>query len=871
MRVARSQPRLGAEYPDVPETDDGCLLCPKDAFASARATAPILSSARMGSADRLHREHYSSPHARALAAAREKVLRLRGQPRIDAAHAYCGVFKKLAVDGEMRAYEARQWRALIGRRDADLVEIGMWLYTMVAGEGLSREDILRGIDALHALIAEGGKGAELAAGALSLHYKFAAPTYYEIVRWGEELFAFIERDSSSVCVAAAQALGSLVKQLAPGAPLVATWMRRLRERIAREEGIHRLAGTNVCACTYHAMFPYLAQGSAEIYEGAAWLRSLFSAGFASDRLWALNSYLDISWLFSPRDAGCAHEMRALAATLLPLYRDDVARERLFIPFQLKSNFHHLYQLGFWNHALEGTWLKDAGFSDPAIDSMRGLVAHKHVVSFMEHWQTVLECLRMPSPHKMRVVNAVYEATDVKSWKAIRSTLETLRLLLSVENLPSAYAEKIYAGWARDPRLTGDPRGWLRGDVRRALAEYLVDTLALDGDARAMVEMLPSMKSDDAHRERLRAINTWLVERDLMNMCVRAATFMKETGKRMLSMFLAEYADAAVVRGVPEYRQRYERMQIRLGFAPAFVATWKNEWRETVTDAAQMSDEEGRRVVIDQALSQLRTHIDGVPHIEGPVKDVPARVQAFIARLARDEATVNDAEELRENIEARYATIRTTYGDVFANIRMDLKALVLGLTKGPRRGGVYEVCVTGAPDAMAQVGMVPIATCQRLTQSTGFNVEGEPLTRILWGQFKVANFLIDGEVAARRMIEATRDAEGQEHLRVEHVYVAGSFVYGDAFVQMIERYAEGVGIPKERVHFLDRPEGIVAPPPLKTGDPVYRDSGGVEVDPPPAALVVPPASPVGVMPSIPPISSVPSVPTCQMRGALLFNR
>ncbi len=112
-----------------------------------------------------------------------------------------------------------------------------------------------------------------------------------------------------------------------------------------------------------------------------------------------------------------------------------------------------------------------------------------------------------------------------------------------------------------------------------------------------------------------------------------------------------------------------------------------------------------------------------------------------------------------------------------------------------------------------------------------NGQGQPLNKLRWGQFKVANYRSDNEVIARRIIEVTMDAEGNEHLLAERMYTAGGFAKIEEFDAAIVDYAKELGIGEERVHFLDRYDRRNVPRPLETGDLIYRDSALPEIAPP----------------------------------------
>jgi hypothetical protein len=199
------------------------------------------------------------------------------------------------------------------------------------------------------------------------------------------------------------------------------------------------------------------------------------------------------------------------------------------------------------------------------------------------------------------------------------------------------------------------------------------------------------------------------------------------------------------------------------------------------------------------------------------------------------------------MELNYQRIRNTYGDLFANSRTDIKNLRAGLTKDIQTANSAESTeISGRLGKLAFHGMIPAETCQRLNRlySANTNGRGQPLNKLLWGQFKVANYRIDNEVVARRMLEVTRDKDGAEHLLVERLYNAGGFARLKEFDEDIVEHAEFLGIARERVHFVHGFRRLRAPKPLATGAEIYRDSRLEEVDP---ALMQPyqPIPPVAV--------------------------
>ena len=75
-------------------------------------------------------------------------------------------------------------------------------------------------------------------------------------------------------------------------------------------------------------------------------------------------------------------------------------------------------------------------------------------------------------------------------------------------------------------------------------------------------------------------------------------------------------------------------------------------------------------------------------------------------------------------------------------------------------------------------------------------------------------------------------QGRVHLLVQSViYPHGAVVRKQDLDAAIVKYADQMGVPKNRIHFLDRKQKEAPPGPLKTGDIIQRDFGPKEVDPP----------------------------------------
>jgi hypothetical protein len=96
--------------------------------------------------------------------------------------------------------------------------------------------------------------------------------------------------------------------------------------------------------------------------------------------------------------------------------------------------------------------------------------------------------------------------------------------------------------------------------------------------------------------------------------------------------------------------------------------------------------------------------------------------------------------------------------------------------------------------------------------------------LMLGQFKLANWVMDDTVVARRKLEITLDSEGQPHLLVENLYTGGRFARAVEFKEQILIYArDQLGLQPEQVHFSDDASRLTAPLALKSSRKVYRDT------------------------------------------------
>lgn len=501
---------------------------------------------------------------------------------------------------------------------------------------------------------------------------------------------------------------------------------------------------------------------------------------------------------------------------------------------MMQHFQRLRFSGFWKAALRGSWMEHLGLSAQSVANLRGFVSQSHFVNHLDHWITLLDAFRDTDKRKRLVLDAVFKRTNSKKWNQVKKTLKTLRRLNVLRVLPSERESAFYQRWHIEVGKMEDPRTALVRAVEREALDYLGEQLGNIGAADILFKDQPP---DDAvlrsRWQNARRVKEVLVRSGLIEIFSLAASFMDERGIEILRQLINELALSQVHEGKIQHDHRYQRIVDQLKFSSSFVERWRHDWIKDFSLSSDNASDDAHEALLRQSAAQLTAHANGAEAVEGVIQDVPQAVSSLIAQLEISEVDRTAIEELWKRFERNYNEIRDVYGDLFANIRTDLKNLSLGLEKGTHVARRSErVTITGDVLAMARHGIIPVSTCQRLAKlySMFTNGSGQPLNKILWGQFKVANYEVDGQIVARRLIEATMDLGGAEHLLVERLYVAGSFARIKEFDQAIVEHADEMGIPRERVHFLDRshPKGV--PAPLRTGAEIYRDSRLGEIDP-----------------------------------------
>jgi len=345
-----------------------------------------------------------------------------------------------------------------------------------------------------------------------------------------------------------------------------------------------------------------------------------------------------------------------------------------------------------------------------------------------------------------------------------------------------------------------------------------------GDAFLEKTLQGASAEEEAAFARFQGRKSWSqLKRDpLYRLLLKASRFLKPEG---LATMRGLILGLRVENGQLVY-PRYEELRGVLG--DQILKKWELEYEAELKDLAELDEESGKQALKDQVLEQLAEHTETISreHVSDDIQDLPEKVaqwqQRYAASSEVEGAFVDEARALYSIFNSNEDSIRFSFGNLFASIRTDLKNFITGLQKGVRIAKKSErVVFSGRLYKMGQVGSNPVETCQTLERAS-VNLLGQPINKIRHGQFKVANWEIDGIVYARRLIEITIDEQGREHLLVDRLYTAGGFGRVREFKQEIFDYAAFLGIDPFRVHFNDL-NRAGSPSPLNTKDPIYRDS------------------------------------------------
>lgn len=336
-----------------------------------------------------------------------------------------------------------------------------------------------------------------------------------------------------------------------------------------------------------------------------------------------------------------------------------------------------------------------------------------------------------------------------------------------------------------------------------------------------VEKLKKSAGDPHVVEDFLKTSAWSVFKTsrLYGLCLKASRFMKPQGLASMSKLILGLNVDSQSRKIT-----YPRDSELEGVLTADVLVrWADDYRVELAkgDPSKTSPQSLKAALYIQARAQIRDDLTECCPVKGKIPASIAGLPALVSQWLEQDPSENSNVWLLSFFERYYNPIRQFYGDGFANIRTNLRNLMHGLEKSVITAQKSEAfVVSGDIEIMARSGSEPVLTCQTF-ERRWVNDEGQPIHRLLHGQFKVANWAVDERVVARRLVEITVDPQtGREHLLVDRLYTAGGFVRADDFASQILAYAKSLGIESSRVHFNGDDE---APAPLATGDLIYRDS------------------------------------------------
>lgn len=316
----------------------------------------------------------------------------------------------------------------------------------------------------------------------------------------------------------------------------------------------------------------------------------------------------------------------------------------------------------------------------------------------------------------------------------------------------------------------------------------------------------------------------MLETGFLDAILAAVEFLDDGGRGRLGRVLTQMYESKKEGA----NVRYANLKKR--FENEFIMRWSEEAIISVTPLQDASDS---NIFLVTQTRQLQTHNQpSAPTQNKFLTRFRARIAVFTEALAMGEMSFDkihlEASILLDIFNENHQTIRENSDPGFFEVKNDLKVLLSGLANFINQASAadnrnYTLEVSGKPSAFARAGVSPTYTCQRLRHNTGHNVQGQPFSRMLHGQFKVAFLKRDKADLARVMLEITKNAQNESCLLVERYYVAAHFGDTMAFRQSLIDYAATLGIPVTRVYFPE--QAPQAPKPFFVKDPVYRDSFG----------------------------------------------
>jgi hypothetical protein len=568
---------------------------------------------------------------------------------------------------------------------------------------------------------------------------------------------------------------------------------------------------------YLQRIPFLPSESPEVYLGAKAIRRLLKRQAS---VMALQAYEILSNRFNVEEKiFLTEEFKGLIELLENIaptqyFTTDLDHKQKVVGI-LHKNFQKFHAHRLWNEVFDSNWFSRLKISQEDKNRIREMCTKQgQIMTARDAWKSLLFYLSDLTPAKQTILHALLEAGGKP--KNIFSALRTLNLI--PPKYQYQFTEEIASQINSWPQEISSK---VQGRAARA-KEHLIE---------ALFKKLAANISGSSDPSQLWKGKKESLNNGILPILIRASAFMNEEGLKTLEKLLNQLAFAEVT---PEGRMinhlRYKEL-INFGFDPEFVATWVKEYEKLLEGLPTITDsQEIKTYILKHYFRQISIYSRGIQSFEGKLGDLPKKVSLLLDRLQKGEVEANEVEKILEVFEQNYQTIRNQFGSIFSEIKMELKnltkALQMPLLKMPTE---VSIQVSGSPEVIGLSGQIPVLACQNLIEPTGLNERGQPLNRILHGQFKIVNFIADGQIVARRLLEVTRNAKGEEVLLIHFLYSNERFWFGEIFDQALKNYAHEIGVQESNKFFAEKGEEGV-PLSMDTGDEVHRDHFRATIDP-----------------------------------------
>jgi hypothetical protein len=585
--------------------------------------------------------------------------------------------------------------------------------------------------------------------------------------------------------------------------LAAERTRSLMEDIVSVTALQALAA-------YPAMVGRLLRGDREIELGLEALRRRFADKTGQVPFQALQVYAKLIDALTPgNNAALQGEFADMVGQL---FGPGSVSHKLDIARILGKNFEKFHALGLFEELLDSEAFAHAVPDLKTRERIRALLLDNGKAVPKRQWWVDFLAAVGNLDENYRPVFTELMATEGKA----RNIFSALRALNAIpanarKNILTDLSKEITA-W---PTLAsaGELGRPLR--VKRFVHERLIKAVAL------WVRHDPNQPRLWEFDEDL--IQT-LLDHQTMGIFTQAAAFMNEKGRRILGDLFDQMSGSKIEDGKILHEKRYLEL-LEKGFDQEFVDRWSLDHEAEIPLTEEDRDPtQLRHRVFEETQRVLQEGSAGVRPHSTVMPELPGQVAALVQKISQGSIDgKKDLVPLIKKMNVHYQEIRQVYGEAFAQLKDELQKFKLRLDEGGVvRGERETVLISGRPEVMALMGDEPVGECQSLLMSNTYNIQGEPLLKLLHGQFKAAYFQVDGKIVARRTLEVTIDHEGKPALLVTKLYATTRFFSHAAFDREIREHAKALGISEERVYFSEEYGQKGYPYPLDTGTDVYRE-------------------------------------------------